>query len=371
MNEAASGTSVGFTVADLARCAKGEVVGASDIAIRGLETVQAAEPGELTFIGDQKHATAWATSRASAAIVSRKLAGQVSAGDGRAIIVVPDADVAMIAILELFAQPEVQPAVGVHPTAFVDPSAIIGAGVRIGPHVSIGPRSRIGAGSVLHAGVRIYDDVSIGDGCVLHANVTVRERCVLGRSVVLHGGVQIGTDGFGYRPAPDGRGLLKVPHIGNVVLGDAVEIGANSCVDRGKFGATLVGAGTKIDNLVQVGHNCRIGRSCVISGLVGIAGSTIVGDGTLIGGGAGLSDHITIGKGVRIGARSGVMNDIPDGETWVGFPAKERRVAIKEELAGRKLPEYLKNLKHILGPDAAKILERGPDETTATSDAKA
>jgi UDP-3-O-[3-hydroxymyristoyl] glucosamine N-acyltransferase len=354
-------TSLSFSVADLAARVKGELHGRDQIPIGGLDTVQDAEPGELTFIGDEHHAKLWPASRASAAIVSRKVAAALvpTAGAERAIIVVPDADTAMIAVLELFAPPEELLKPGIHPQAVVESGASVDPSARVGPFVWIASGATVGRGVTLFPGVSIYRDAAVGDGSVLHANVVIRERCVIGRGVILHGGVQIGTDGFGYRPAPDGRGLLKVPHLGNVVIEDGVEIGANACVDRGKFGSTLVGAGSKIDNLVQVGHNCRIGRCCVISGLSGLAGSTTLGDGAQIGGGVGIADHRVIGRGARIAARSGVMNDVPDGETWAGYPAKEARRAMQEEIVTRKLPELIRNLKDVLGPEAARAIERG------------
>ncbi len=155
----------------------------------------------------------------------------------------------------------------------------------------------------------------------LHPHVSVLDRCIIGNDCVLHAGVAIGADGFGYRPSPDGRGLLKIPHIGNVVIGDHVEIGANSCVDRAKFGSTTVGNGTKIDNLVQIAHGCRVGRSCIICGQTGMAGSVIVGDGVIIGGGVGVADNVEIGSGARIAALSGVTGNVPAGQTWMGAPA--------------------------------------------------
>jgi UDP-3-O-[3-hydroxymyristoyl] glucosamine N-acyltransferase len=349
-------------LSEVAALVGGSLVGPGTGAVTGLQTVQDAGASDLTFIGDEHHARLWATSRALAAVVSQSLAASVEPTADRSVILVPNADNAMIAMLERFAPPEELPQLGVHPSATIDPSAKLGRDVRIGPGVSIGRNVSIGDGASLHPGVVVYHDAIVGPGCILHANVVIRERCVLGRRVVLHGGVQIGTDGFGYRASPDGRGMVKVPHLGNVVLEDDVEIGANACVDRGKFGATLIGAGTKIDNLVQIGHNCRIGRCVVISGLSGIAGSTTIGDGTRIGGGAGIADHLRIGRGVSIGARSGVMNDIPDGETWAGYPAKDARRAMQEVIAARKLPEYMKNLKEILGPEAAKLLEHGREK---------
>lgn len=349
-------------MAELAQRVGGEVLGPGNSPITGLQTVQDASPGELTFVGDEHHARFWATSRASAAVVSKSLLKSVASTDDRSVIVVPSADSAMIAILELFAADEELPCVGVHPQASVDPTAVLGANVRIGAGAVVGPHSVIGDGTALFPCVVVYSRVTIGSGCVLNSGVVIRERCVLGNGVILHGGVQIGTDGFGYRPTPDGRGLQKVPHLGNVVIEDNVEIGANSCVDRGKFGATTIGAGTKIDNLVQIGHNCRIGRTVVICGLSGVAGSTSIGDGTRIGGAAGVADHLHVGRGVSIGGRSGVMHDIPDGQTWAGYPAKDMRRALQEVIVARKLPEYIKHLKEVLGPEGARHLEHGSEK---------
>jgi UDP-3-O-[3-hydroxymyristoyl] glucosamine N-acyltransferase len=316
-------------------------------AVASLEVVDRAGPRSMTFVGSQRYAKLLDTSAAMAAVVSADLELSPSACN-RAILRVKSADQAMSAILGLFAQTELLPPEGVDPTARIHPSAVVGEGVRIGAFVSVGAGARIGARTALFEGVRVYEAASVGDDCVLHANVVVRERCTVGNRVILASGVAIGTDGFGYLPRPDGRGIAKVPHIGTVVIEDDVEIGANSCVDRGKFGATRIGMGTKIDNVCQIGHNVEIGRFVVISGLTGIAGSTRIGDGCRIGGGCGISDHLTIGKGVSLAARSGVMNDIPDGETWGGFPAQEFRSALREIALIRKLPEWHRQLKHLL-----------------------
>jgi UDP-3-O-[3-hydroxymyristoyl] glucosamine N-acyltransferase len=178
--------------------------------------------------------------------------------------------------------------------------------------------------------------------------VVVRERCRLGRRLLLHPNVTIGADGFGYEPAPDGSGLVKVPHIGTVIIEDDVEIGAGSCVDRAKFGATVIGAGTKIDNLVQIAHNCRIGRNCVIAALSGLSGSVTVGDGARIAGAVGIVDHVSIGSGATIGAGAGVMKDVPPGETQLGGPAVEIRQALRQMAAIRKLPDWMQQASRLL-----------------------
>lgn len=345
------GTATAGAVASLV---EGELEGDPGIEIKGVEAVQQSRTGDLTFIGDARHASFWPEAGASVALVSRELELGDWRRDGRAVIRVADADHAMITILEtlekMVASRRDLPEVGVHPTAIVDESAEVAPSVSIGPGVVIGPRTSIGEHTVIDAGTRIHADCVIGRGVVLYASVTIREGSRIGDGSMLHPGVVIGSDGFGYRPAPDGRGLRKIPHLGHVEIGRDVEIGANSCVDRGKFGATTVGDGSKIDNLCQIGHNCRLGRCVVISGLSGIAGSTTVGDGTMIGGGCGIADHLRIGAGCRLAARSGLMNDIPDGQTWAGFPAQEMRTAMKELAVVRRLPGWSKQLKALLEP---------------------
>ena len=321
-------------------------------AIAGLNTVERAGPAELTFGGNGKYARLLESSKALAAVVSESVE-LTPAASARAILRVKNADHAMITILERFAPREHLPPIGIDRSARIDATARIGEGARIGAFVTVERGAVIGPRAALFDGVRVYEGASVGEDSVLHANVVIRERCSVGKRVILASGVAIGTDGFGYRPSPDGRGIAKIPHIGWVEIEDDVEIGANSCVDRGKFGATRIGAGTKIDNLCQIGHNCDVGRCVVISGLTGIAGSTRVGDGCQIGGGTGISDHLVIGRGVRLAARSGVMSDIPDGETWGGAPAQDLRLALREMALVRKLPEWHRQLKHLLDPPTA------------------
>lgn len=334
-----------LTVGAVAARLGGTLRGPAAVEIHGLATPTDAAPGDLTFIGAAPYAKQWSVSRAAAAVVAEDVASALDASDPRPVIVVHDADVAMAAALELFGTPEPAPDAGVHPTAFVHRGAQLGARVRVGPHVSVDRGARIADDVVLHAGVRVYADAVIGAGSVLHANVVVRHGCTLGRRVILHQGVAIGADGFGYRPDPTGRGLLKLPHIGNVVLEDDVEIGANSCIDRGKFGSTVIGAGTKIDNLCQVGHNCRVGRGVVIAGCTGIGGSVTIGDGVQIGGAVGLSDHVTIGPGARVGGGSIVYQDVPAGATWLGAPAGDAGAVKRQWVALKRLPELLGQLR--------------------------
>lgn len=337
---------------DLATLLEGNLEGEPTTPIGGVEMLEDAGHGDLIFIGEVKYAKRWASSEASVALVTHDLDLGEWDRSTKAVIRVADADHAMIAVLERIeaARSDDSPLTGVIcDSAHVAATAKLGAEVSIGPGAVIGDECVIGDGVAIGPGVVLESNVRIEAGATLHAQVVIRRDCRIGARSILHAGVVVGSDGFGYRPAADGAGLRKIPHLGNVVVGEDVEIGANTCIDRGKFGATSIGDGSKIDNLCQIGHNVKLGRCVIISGLSGIAGSTTVGDGTLIGGGCGLSDHLKIGRGCQIAARSGLMNDIPDGETWGGYPAKEIRQAMKEQAVIRRLPEWSKRLKEMLG----------------------
>lgn len=314
---------------ELAALLGAELLGRPDVAITHIDALERATPGALTFIRNARYSRAWADSKASAALVTRDvpLANLESELDDgpfhgpRALLIVSDADLAMVKALEFFAAKPAPPVPGVHPAAVVDPAAKVAATASIGPCCTVGAGAVIGEASRLVSHVFVGASTSIGARTTLCPGVSVMDRCVVGDDCLLHPGVVIGADGFGYRPSPDGRGLIKIPHIGNAVLGDHVEIGANSCVDRAKFGSTTVGSGTKIDNLVQIAHGCRVGRSCVICGHVGLAGSVIVGDGVMIGGKVGVADNVEIGAGAKIAAFAGVVGNVPAGASWMGAPA--------------------------------------------------
>jgi len=228
-------------------------------------------------------------------------------------------------VLNALVPPDAPLSPGMHSTSVIDPSATIGQRAHVGPFCVIGAGAQVGDDCVLISHVHLAADVRIGRNTTLHPNVTIYSRCRIGDDVILHANVIIGADGFGYRPDPSGRGLVKLPHRGIVEIHDRVEIGAGSCVDRARFGATVIGEGTKIDNLVQIGHNCRVGRFCVICGCTGIAGSVTIGDGVQIGGNCGLGDNLTIGNGVKIAGNAALMHDVPDGATYAGYPAMPAR----------------------------------------------
>lgn len=335
---------------DLATRLGGRLVGRGDVLIRGVDTLEFAGDGHLTFVGTKTYAARWPGCRAAAAIVDAALALAAAPPDDRPLIIVDDVDLAMIAALTLFAPTPARPARGVHPRAVVHPDATVPESAAVGPFVTVGAGTVLGADVVLHPGVRVGASVTIGAGSELHANVVVGDRCRLGARVLLHPGACIGADGFGFTASADRRRLVKVPHIGIVEIGDEVEIGAGSCVDRAKFGVTSVGSGTKIDNLVQIAHNCRIGRNGVIAAGTGIGGTTVIGDWARIGGCASIADHLTLGHGVQVAARAGVMRDVPDGRVVSGFPADDAAATLRQWAALRRLPDFLKRVSGRPGP---------------------
>ncbi len=317
--------------------------------VDGLAMLHEAKPGELSFVASQPWASRYAATRAGAVMVGRGITLPArDDGHDAAVVRVEDADLGMARLLEAIAPAEGAPPAGRHPRAEVDPSAEIGAGVSLGAGCTVGARARIGDGCVLHAGSHVYDDSVLGPGCVLWPGVVVRERCVIGARLLAHANVVIGADGFGFRGDvdDDGRPMVrKVPHLGHVEIGDDVELGACTCVDKGKFGSTRIGHQTKIDNHVQVGHNVVIGNLVVISGCCAIAGSCVIGDGVMVGGATAFADHVTVGPGTKLAGGSQVMGDVPAGVEWGGIPAQLFKDRIRQEVAVRKLPELLRKLK--------------------------
>jgi len=324
-----------FTITEINALLKGELVGHTKQKISGPEELQKAQPHHITFIGSKKYSDLWETSAASAAIVNEGLI--LEPGENRALIKVKNADLSMAKLLELFAPESPSFEVAIHPTAVVHKSAKIGKNCKIGANSYVGKDVILGDGTILYPNVTVMDKTTIGKNTIIWPGAVIRERCEIGNNCIFHNNVSIGADGFGYRPSDDGRGLVKIPQIGTVIIGDDVEIGANSCVDRGKFSATIVGDGCKIDNQVQIAHNCIMGRSCIMAGHSGLAGSVTLGDGVIIGGSASIKDHTTIHSGAVVGAGSGVLADIPAGKTVLGYPAQDSRDMLKQWVMMRKL----------------------------------
>jgi len=324
-----------FTIKEINEILQGELIGNTTEQIGGLEQLKNAKNNHITFIGSVKYGRLWPASEACAAIVNENL--DIEPGEGKAFIKVKNADLAMAKLLDVFNPGIPQFEVDIHPSAVVHESTVIGKGCKIGAGCYIGKNVILGDGVMLYPNVTVFDDTKIGMHTVIWSGTVIRERSVIGNYCIFHTNVSIGADGFGYRPSEDGRGLVKITHIGNVVIGNAVEIGANSCVDRGKFSSTIIGDGCKIDNLVQIGHNSVMGRSCIMAGHSGLAGSVTLGDGVIIGGSASIKDHTTIHSGAIVGAGSGVIGDVPAGKTVLGYPAGDSREVLKQWVALRKL----------------------------------
>ena len=315
------------TVRELAQICDAQIVGGDpDTPIHAAANTDEARPNDLSFIASARHLGKLAGTQASAVIVPT---GAVTDGApaAAALLLVDDPEMAFIACLQRIYPPKANP--GTHSSlAHIDPSAAIGAGTTIEVFASVGARARIGKGCRLGAGCRLGDDVVIGDGCVLHANVVLYDGVSLGDRVIIHAGSVIGADGFGYK-FRNGQ-HVKFPQVGTVTIGANVEIGANTCIDRASLGATRVGAGTKIDNQVHVAHNVRIGTCALLLGQVGIGGSTVIEDYAVLASQSGVADHVTVGKQAMVLAQAGVTKDVAAKDQVMGFPATNRREALRE-----------------------------------------
>lgn len=324
---------------ELADRLNARLIGDAGKPITGVNTIQDAGPSEVCFLTSQKHAKGLADTHAAAMIVT------APQDDGPAAqLVVKDVNCALIAALEFFA-PVLTGFKGIHPSAIVDPSAQIDPTVAVGPLAVIAPGVKIGAHSVIGAGCSVGENTIIGVHSRLDSHVVVYHNCQIGNFCIILANSTIGATGFGYSYI-DGQHRL-IPHNGGVILEDGVEVGANTCVDRAKFGNTVVGAGTKIDNLVQIAHNVQIGKLCLLAAQVGIAGSTKVGNGVMFAGHSGASDNKTIGDGAVICAKSAVIKDVPAGQTVMGMPPQDLQRELRCVSIYQKLPELSKEVREL------------------------
>ena len=329
-----------MTVQAIADLVVGHVEGDAGVSITGVAAIDRAGSGDVTFAVDARRAAGLGGCGAGAAIVCAD-----APPAAMPLIRVPDVNAAVAALLDHLAPAEDLPPVGVHPSACIAGDAELGSDVAVGPGVVIASRAKIGPRSVLCANVSVGADVVVGAETVLFDGVVVRHGCVVGSRVRIGPNSVIGFEGFGYYYA-DGV-HHRIPHIGTVVIEDDVDIGACTCVDRGKLESTRIGAGTKLDNLVQIGHSVQTGRSCVMAGQVGIAGSTRLGNGVVIGGSAGLRDNIVVGDGVQCAAFSAVAGDIPPGQIVAGMPAMPARDAYRIMKAQSRLPGLFKRVRSL------------------------
>jgi UDP-3-O-[3-hydroxymyristoyl] glucosamine N-acyltransferase len=334
----------GYRLAEVAAALASELVGDGERRVLGLASPACARSDELALAIEPAAVAALASSTACTAVVAgpaelpARVAGAIRVASPRQ---------AMARLLELFERPAAI-APGLHPTAVIDPTAELGPGVAVGPLTTIGPRARIGAGTIVYSQVSIGGDAVIGDACRIHAGVRIGDRVVIGRRVIIQPNASIGGDGFSYAsPAGPGEGPLRLNSIGTVELEDEVEVGACSTIDRATVEVTRIGRGTKIDNLVLIGHNTIIGRNCLIAGRVGVAGSCRIGDGVVLAGGVGVADHLTIGDGAVVMAGSGVGRHVEAGTTVGGYPAVPRDEFLSSILSVRRLKRTMKRLEDV------------------------
>lgn len=315
----------------------GEIKG-PDVEISGLAGLKEAQPGQLSFLANPKYAEYLASTKASCVIVPRS-----AAVEGRTLIVSDNPYLTFAKAVTLFynsAKPKTQP--GIHSTAVIDPSAEIDKSASIGALVVIEAGARIGANTVVMPLCYIGQGTAVGDDCLIYPQVSIREGCKIGHRVIMHSGAVVGSDGFGY--AKDGEKYYKIPQVGNVILEDDVEIGANTAIDRGAVGPTIVRQGTKVDNLVQIAHNVHIGKDGAIAGQSGVAGSTFVGDRVVMAGQVGLVGHLKIGDDVTLGARTCVTKSISSQTVVSGYPGRPHAQAKRREASLAMLPEYIKKI---------------------------
>lgn len=326
------------TLAELARLVGGRVRGDGDRPIEAVRTLDSAGPRDLSFLTNPRYREAAAASGAGALLVG-EANGDLETAD---LLIASDPHVALARILKHL-YPEERPAPGVHPSAVIEAGADVAASATIGAHCVVGAGSRVGERVVLHAGVVVESGCEIGDDSELHPGVVLYARTVVGRRCALHAGVVLGSDGFGFAEAAGTH--EKIPQIGRVVLEDDVEIGANTTVDRAMLEETRIGAGTKIDNLVQIGHNVQIGAGSLLVAQSGIAGSTRLGKGAVLAGQAGVAGHLEIGEGARVAAASAVFKSVPPGVTVAGIPAREVAAWRREQALVQRLAELQRRIR--------------------------
>jgi UDP-3-O-[3-hydroxymyristoyl] glucosamine N-acyltransferase len=328
------------TIKEIAAHINAEVLGDGDIIITGVNGIKEAKAGEITFLANPKYLFLLATTGASAVITGRN-----TAAGARTFILTDNPSLAFTKVIEFFTPSQKNRLCGIHPSALIGKGSQLGQGAALGPYAVVGDNVSIGERCLIHAGCFIGDNTRIGSDTVIYPNVSIREGIAIGKRVVIHSGSVIGSDGFGFVNV-EGR-HHKIPQVGTVEICDDVEIGANAAIDRARFGRTVIGAGTKIDNLVHIAHNVVIGENSIIVAQVGISGSTTIGNGVILAGQAGLVGHITVGDGAVVAAQGGVTKSVPANTMVSGYPAQPHDKAKKINACVQNLPRLYESVKEL------------------------
>ena len=354
------------TVESLAALVNGTIRGDRLRVIVDAAAIEAASPSAITFVLDANQLSRLAECHAGAILMDAKIAASFGEPTGFSVIVVADTQAAFQKLLPLFRKIRGRPQRTISPHSWIDATAQIGIDCHIAAGVTIGEDAVIGSNCVLHPGVVIGAGCRIGENTILHANAVLYHDVIIGNRVIIHSGAVIGADGFGYR-FTEGR-FEKIPQLGTVHVHDDVEIGACTTIDRGAIGPTVIGAGTKLDNLVMIAHNCEVGQHNVFASQVGMAGSSSTGDYVRLGGQAGIRDHIRLNSGCSVGAKSGVLKDIPAGETWLGAPAANESEQKRLLISMKRIPDMRDQLKALDKQVAALMEEISRLQATAAAD---
>jgi len=334
-----------FTAQQIALIVSGTIEGNPDTTVSSFGKIEEATAGQLSFLANPKYNDYLYTTKASLIIVSESL--QLQKNITSTLVRVKDAYTAFATLLTTYQNLKAQQKKGIETPSHIASTATLGDHVYIGAFAYVGDKVNIGNNTKIFPGVYIAENVSIGNNTTIHAGVKIYEDCVIGNDVIIHAGTVIGSDGFGFAPQPDGS-YQKVPQIGNVIIEDQVEIGANTTIDRATMGSTIIKKGVKLDNLIQIAHNVEIGSQTVIAAQTGISGSTKLGQKIMIGGQAGIAGHLTIADGVKIAGGAGVTKSLDGaGKSYAGFPAEEAKQSLKTQVYTRQLPELEKRVKEL------------------------
>lgn len=330
------------TLSEIAALCGAELEGDGSRLVTGPAALADARPDEVSFLAQPRYAPLLATTRAAGVLVRPDV---VNPRDDLALLRCEDPNASFSRVVRAFAPPPSTPVLGIHPTAVVHAGAELGEGLSVGPFCVIEAGARIGRGCVLGPRVVVGAEARVGAGSVLHAGVVLYPRVVVGERCILHAACVIGSEGFGFEPAPGG--WAKIPQCGTVEIEDEVEVGAGSTIDRARFGATRIGRGAKIDNLVQIGHNCVVGAGALLCAQVGLAGSTRIGRAAVLAGQVGVAGHLEIGDGARIAAQTGVFGDLEGGLEYLGYPARPRQQALRELGTSKRLERMIERVRRL------------------------